>query len=148
MSFNNTLNLASFRNTDGSTNGSALVRATSLIDGPVNRRTQRASADGRSLLSIAHTSTKENAGFDTQRSLVRLEEKFLHTASGKYVTAYWQSILSVPRDVVSANQCRRMAAELMNLIVYGENAGIGGGTIDFNAYSAYEIIGRLYAGEP
>lgn len=148
MSFNNTLNLSSFRNLDGTTSGSAVVRPTRIIEGPVNRRTIRASADGKSLLSIAHTGTKENAGFETQRSLVRLEEKFLHTASGKYVNGYVQFILSLPRDVVGVNLLKRMAGELLNVIVYGENAGIGGGTVNFDSYETYQILDRLYAGEP
>lgn len=143
----NTLNLVSFFNADGSSNGTAQVRPTVIIEGPINHKTTRGSTDGRSILSIGHTITRENAGQETQRSVVRLEEKFLPAGSVVPVTAYIQQITSVPRNVVTVAQLKRMFYELQTVLLVGESAN-GSSWFDHGTYASTNIIPRLYAGEP
>jgi hypothetical protein len=76
------------------------IGALVLVDGPTNRKTIRSSVDSTGqpfVFTIGHQSSNENPGFDTTRSVVRLETTKVDPASGKPLTAYVQLVLSVPK---------------------------------------------------
>jgi hypothetical protein len=117
-----------------------------LIDGPTARKTLRASADGALRLSIAHTETKENGAYPTQRSVVRLEKTFQVSESSDVVVGYVQFIMSVPKTVVTSLNATELAAMLVNfLIKSGEDATAGSDDIETADLLA---VPRLFAGEP
>lgn len=120
------------------------VVTTTLIDGPTNRRTQRAGSDGKSQFTIAHTESKENPGFVTQRSNVRLEQVIDVPESDKSVKAYVQLTTSIPKEQMSPVQLQKLTAKLINFVLNGDLA-----TPDVLInHESLQAVPRLYAGEP
>jgi len=144
--FNNTLELAS-----KTTSGSDL--SVRLVDGPTNRRTLRSQIiEGQTYeLSIAHQSSNENPGFDTQRSVVRLSATTRDAETGKDYTVYAQFIMGIPRDVIEVAQVIDLASQLVSFLMIGDNTK-SVMAIDMDAGdlagSIGPVITRLYAGEP
>jgi hypothetical protein len=122
--------------------GSAIRTNMALIDGPTNRKTIRSSSDRTVELVVAHQDSNENKGFDTQRTLVRVTRLFEDTATGATVKAYVQFQMSIPYGVVSLADTQRLAVELINLLISGEDPGLAG-------QESADMLGvsRFYAGE-
>lgn len=116
---------------------------TTLIDGPTNRRTSRAGAAGKLQFSIAHTESKENPGFVTQRSNVRIESVIDVPESDKSVKAYVQFTSSVPKDLMTTVQLQELAARLVNFLMSGDASPDN--SVQMNELNA---VPRLFAGEP
>jgi len=113
----------------------------SLIDGPTNQRTTRASADGSMKLSIAHQLTSENGPVETQRSNVRIEISKEIEDTGKTAKGYVQYSQSFPRSVFTAAEAQALASRLVTFLVSESHASIvGNGDL--------LTVARLYGGEP
>jgi hypothetical protein len=119
-----------------------------LIDGPTNQRTVRSAVDSKDgVLSVAHQSSNENPGFDTQRSNVRFLTSKEVGDTGKFVSGYVQFTMSLPRDTYSAADAQVMAAKLFNFLIQGESPD--GSEADTSvSHANCAAIARLYAGEP
>lgn len=119
-----------------------------LVDGPTNRKTIRASADGAALLTIGHTNTDENGkAYPTQRTVVRLEHTIQVSESSDVVRPYVQFIMSVPKGQVDVDVMRQLTARLANFLIKGD----GDETASAEDLAGSEVaasINRLYAGEP
>jgi hypothetical protein len=134
-----------FTNTVKLVGADSVVRETALIDGPTNRRTLRATADGRVRLSLAHQESNENPGFTNQRSNVRVEQDFVLDDTDKTVKAYVQLTLSYPKDQVTSLQLAELVGMLVNFLHHGENAAASD-SVDQDLMRP--LVARLFAGEP
>jgi hypothetical protein len=129
------LNTVSLQSTSATT-------SVALIDGPTNQKTLRSSADALTLLSVAHQETSENGkGIKTQRSNVRVQISKEIEDTGVSATGYVQFTMSLPRDVFTAADAQKAAAQLINFLLNEA----GGCTV---ANADCLSIPRLYAGEP
>lgn len=117
---------------------------TSIIDGPANQRTVRASGDGIHELTIAHQGSNENSGFTTQRSNVRVTRKIALDDTDRTLKAYVQITSSFPKDHMSAAELQDLFGLLLSFVLYSENDE--GGAAD--AAGEGSAVSRLYAGEP
>jgi len=115
-----------------------------VIEGPVNRRTIRSSVSGDQTLSIGHQDTKENPGFDTQRTTVRNQKTFQVDDTSQSVMAYASLSLSVPKGQVTVEQLGILVAQLVTFVLMGDEPSGAGVTA---ADVADGALPRLYAGE-
>ncbi|DAD51911.1 TPA_asm: coat protein [ssRNA phage Esthiorhiza.4_6] len=121
-----------------------IVTSTAIGDGPAGRKTSRPSADGKTVLTIAHQDSNENPGFSTQRSTVRIARSFTSSDSDAVVTPYVQFTMSVPKDEVSVAQIEAMVNQLVTFLKSAENSAEASVHYDGD----YSSIPRLWAGEP
>jgi hypothetical protein len=112
-----------------------------LIDGPTNRRTLRADGDG-SELSIAHTESNENPGFQHQRTNVRFSLTKVDEETSKPVIGYAQLTLGIPKTEFTAAEITLLVDRLLVFLLSPE----GGSPVAIGSSSA-PIVGRLYAQE-
>jgi hypothetical protein len=138
--FNNSTHLAN--TADGS---AAVITATSIINGPTNRKTERSSADGKLALTIAHQESNENPGFPTQRSNVRISRVFDVAESDRTVVGYVQFTMSFPKDHVTVAQMTVLVAQLVNFLRHSENEADEVLAVDDDFWLS---VARLMAGEP
>jgi len=120
----------------------ATALAVSLKSWLGPQRTLRSSADGKTELTIGHQASNENPGYDTQRSVVRIQKSFEIEDSGKSVKAYVQFTMSVPKETVTANQMANLVAQLINFLT-DPNQTSGG--VGFDDCAGAPL---LYAAEP
>lgn len=122
----------------------------SLVDGPTNHKTIRSGVwnGGKYDLMIGHSSSNENPGLITQRSVVRLAlAKASALIAGKDAKAYAQLIMSAPLGAFTVAEYQDLCERLMGFMAcQGELdssplAGCVPST--FNG-----SLARLYAGQP
>jgi hypothetical protein len=135
--FSNTVKLTSNDGTDHTVE-------TVIIDGPSNMKTLRASADGKTVLAIAHQSSNENPGFTTQRSTVRVTKEKSSDDSDATTKCYVQLTTSVPKDQWSAAELATLVSQLVNFIFSAENGSANVSAVDAEVLA----VPRIYAGEP
>jgi len=121
-----------------------VTAALAIIDGPQNRRTLRASADGVIKMSIAHQESNENPGFTNQRSNLRVTESVPLDDTDKTLGAYVQMTWSFPKDHFNADKLRKLTGMMIGFLINAENSG-GSDGIDHALLTA---VTRLHAGEP
>lgn len=111
-----------------------------------DRKTVRSSAGTPNrTLTIQHSLSNENPGFETTRSNVRVSEDKILTGSDKVVTGYVQVTTSFPKEQWTEAEASRLAAEIINFLKYGINMS-NTAAVNFGELAAG--FGRLYAGEP
>lgn len=137
--FNNTLNLAS-------TSDALQNVGTAILDGPNNRKTVRGSADGKTILTIAHGESNENPGFVTQRSNVRNSLLKEVGDTGKSISAYAQLTISFVKEEVTAAELQTLISQLVNFLILAENTGNDEAVV--TASQLITTVSRLAAGEP
>lgn len=144
--FENTLNLVHTVNESTGATGTPVVTPTVLINWQ-GQRSFRRSTSGR-LLSIGHTQSNENPGFNTQRSVVRVERLHDVPDSDKFVKSVVQIQFSIVKDIVNPYILGSMIHEAANVVVFGSNASASLYISDQFQFDSYRNgIGRLYAGE-